>query len=643
MGDKLLHEKRYSEAAAQYNAAIEELRKEVGNHPELALALRGLGHSHYGQQQYAEAESCYKDELSVRQLSTEQNNVEDICWCHNNMGGSLEAQGKYHEAIAAYKEGLALAEQVLPANHDCISYAKNGIKRCEKNKLSNTETKVGEVTTIKEEDRKTLADVAGCDEAVAKFRLVVNWIRDAKAYKHFGAKLPKGVLLSGPPGTGKTLLARAVAGEVGGSFFQASASEFIEMYVGVGASRVRTLFKKAKDAYKKTGKPSIVFIDEIDAVGKKRSDQGLSGDGERDQTVNQLLSCIQGFDPDNGTLVIAATNRPETLDSALTRSGRFDYKIEVGRPDKKGRKAIFGVHSRKVQLEPGVDRDTLFEELAGRARDFTGADIELAVNEAVTRAASRNAPAFAGKSESQIAAMPRIVTAEDFRTGLDQVLYGEAIRSKVRSDSERRATAVHEIGHAAIPTVLNDDPVTRITIVMTTKALGLMENAGGEERYGWDKQQFLNRIKTMLAGRIAEEEIEHSISTGASNDFERASQLARQMVGSFGMSEELGPVSIPLDQNGFPRGRVGSRLEKQFDAAWRKIITDCERETRAIIKQNAERIKYVASVLLEEETISGDRFRELWNKEPAPSLPATPVCPPTVSAAETTSEISDSQ
>lgn len=467
---------------------------------------------------------------------------------------------------------------------------------------------------IKAEDVKTLADVAGCDEAVAKFRLVAEWLRDAKAYQHFGAKLPKGVLLSGPPGTGKTLLARALAGEVGGNYFQAAASEFIEMYVGVGASRIRDLFGKAKAAHQRTGKPSIVFIDEIDAVGKPRSDTGHAGDGERDQTLNQLLTCIQGFDPNNGTLVIAATNRPETLDSALTRSGRFDYKITVDKPDRKGRKAIFAVHARKIDLEPGVDRDVIFDELARRSHDFCGADIELAINEAVTRAAKRNAPAFLGKSREEIAAMPRLVTCEDLHAGVDQVMYGELIKSKVRSDKERRATAIHEVGHAAVPTLLDGDPVTRITIVMTSKSLGLMESAPEEDRYGWSKEQFMLRIKTMLAGRIAEEEIGGEVSTGASNDFERASHLARAMVGVYGMSE-LGPISLPLDQHGFPRSLIGASLEAKFNDAWQKIISDCEAATKELIKKHEAQVRRVAAVLLEEETLTGDRFRDLWNME----------------------------
>lgn len=467
---------------------------------------------------------------------------------------------------------------------------------------------------IPDEERKVLADVAGCDEAIDKFRLVAAWIQDAVVYQHFGAKLPNGILLSGPPGTGKTLLARALAGEVDGNYFYKAGSDFVNKYVGVGADNVRALFDQAKAAFKKTGKPSIVFIDEIDAVGKQRSADGSGGEGERDQTVNQLLTCIQGFDPNNGTLVIAATNRPETLDSGLTRSGRFDYKVEVGRPDRKGRRAIYGVYLRNRQLEEGVEIEELCDDLAKRSHDFVGADIELVVNEAATRAAKRNAPSFAGKTPEEIALLPRIITRADLHSGIDQVMYGELIKSKVRSAEERKATAIHEIGHACIPTVENGDPVSRITIVMTTKSLGLMESHPEEDRYGWSKEQFILRIKTMLAGRVAEDKIGKSVSTGASNDFERASQLARCMAAIYGMTDELGVISIPVDKNGFPVGNIGQDLMAEFNKTWRKIIADCYTDTVRIIEENREKIVRAADVLFEEETLTGDYFREIWNK-----------------------------
>lgn len=492
-------------------------------------------------------------------------------------------------------------------------------------------TTTNHLAKVKDKSRKTLADVAGCDEAIAKLRLVVEWMKDSKAYEHYGAKLPNGVLLYGPPGTGKTLLARAVAGEIDGNFFHASASEFVEMYVGVGARRVRDFFAQGTNAYRRTGKVSVLFLDELDAVGKKRSDGGTGGDSERDQTVNQLLTCIQGFDANSGCLLIAATNRPETLDEGLKRSGRFDFKIEVSKPDRKGRQAIFRVHGKKADLEPGVDREQLYMELARRAHDFTGADIELAINEALTRAAKRNASLFVGKSDEEIAKLPRTVSRVDFNDGIDFVLYGELIKSRVRTDKERWATAVHEIGHATIPTVKNGDPVSRITIVMTTKSLGLMESYTEEERYGWSKDQFIQRIKTMLAGRAAEELIAGEISTGASNDFERASQLARFMVGAYGMSN-LGPISIPLDEFGFPRAHIGQRLEVEFDDAWRTLIRECDKETREIIEAHRAQILSSAKVLFDEETVTGDRFREAWAAGApvvaAPTVTVAPVNPP---------------
>lgn len=498
---------------------------------------------------------------------------------------------------------------------------KPEIKSDEVTPAGGSATTTNQPVQIAARSRTTLADVAGCHEAVAKLRLVVEWMKDAKAYEHYGAKLPNGVLLYGPPGTGKTLLARAVAGEIDGNFFHASASEFVEMYVGVGARRVRDFFAQGTKAYRETGKISVLFMDELDAVGKKRSDGGTGADSERDQTVNQLLTCIQGFDTNTGCLLIAATNRFETLDEGLKRSGRFDFKIEVAKPDRKGRQAIFRIHGAKADLEPGVDREQLYMELARRAHDFTGADIELAINEALTIAAKRNSALFAGKSAEEIAKMPRIVSRADFNDGVDFVLYGQLIKSRVRTNEERWATAVHEIGHATIPTVNNGDPVERITIVMTTKSLGLMESYTEEERYGWSKDQLLQRIKTMLAGRAAEELIAGEISTGASNDFERASQLARFMVGVYGMSS-LGVISIPLDQYGFPRAHIGQRLEVEFDEAWRSIIRDCDKETRSIINAHREQILACAKALLDEETVTGDRFREVWAAN-APGLAGT--------------------
>ncbi|HEY9777422.1 MAG TPA: AAA family ATPase [Planktothrix sp.] len=466
-----------------------------------------------------------------------------------------------------------------------------------------------DVVGVSGDNRKTLDDVQGCDEAVEQFRTIAGWMRDARVYKAFNAKLPRGVLLIGPPGTGKTLLARALAGEVNGNFFTVSASEFVEVWVGLGAKRVRERFKKAKAAARRTGKPTILFIDEIDAVGKKRSDGGSGGEQERDQTLNQMLTEMQGFDPENGCLVISATNRAETLDEALVRSGRFDYKVSVGRPDKKGRAKIFGVYLKDRVLESDVNLDSLCDELSRRCPDFVGADIELAVNNGATNAAKRAAAQLGGEvNEKTLEALPKTLCRQDLYAGIDKVKFGERLKSKVRTDKERRTTSVHEAGHAGA----DPEKVVNITIAMTDKTLGMVESHA-DDQYEWKHDQFLAHIVTLLAGRAAEELLADSISTGASNDFERASCLARQMVGKYGMSDKLGPISLPLNNDGFPTSFIGEAMMSEFTVEWRRIVKECDEKARAMVTANRDRLERVAAVLFEEETITGDRFRQLWN------------------------------
>jgi cell division protease FtsH len=467
---------------------------------------------------------------------------------------------------------------------------------------------------------KKFEDVAGCDEAIEACKLVVKKLRFPMIYKVFGAPVPKGIIFYGAPGCGKTLLARAMAGETGGGFIAVSGSQFVKMYVGVGANAVREKFQEARDLAKKTGKPTFLFIDEFDAIGKKRGQGEGGGDKEYEQTLNELLVQMDGFANDGKVNVIAATNRLDVLDEAVLRSGRFDIKIEIKKPDRKGRAEIFQVYLRNRKLtaagaSPREQLQTLQKVLidcSTRSRDFSGADIELTVKEASTIAAERHYEEMKDLSEDEMKERA-VLLPSDLQEAIDLVSYGRTLKSRTRSAEERKATAIHEIGHAAIPTLLNGDKVNRITIVMTDKSLGLMESGSEEDRYGWDKKEFLLRIKTMLAGRAAEERIGGSCSTGASNDFERASMLARQMVGMFGMSEEFGVRTIPLDRNALPVGQIGNTLMETFTTAWSRIVDECQKEVCQLIDENRERIIRAADVLFEEEVLSGDRFREIWN------------------------------
>jgi cell division protease FtsH len=492
----------------------------------------------------------------------------------------------------------------------------------------------GSAVETRVEDRKTFADVAGCQEAIDALIVVKKKIMRPKLYKFFGAPVPSGVILWGPPGTGKTLLARALAGEVGGSFQALSGSEFVEMYVGVGAKRVREAYTKARVDAKKTGRISIVFIDEIDALAKKRGANSDGGNREYEQTLNQLLTEMQGFGNHGMVLTMAATNRLDILDDAVLRPGRFDIKVKVPKPDRKGRALIYAIYLKKLKLVlEGVgdvfksNYDKLLDDLAKRSHDFSGAEIEGAIKDGATIAVERQ---FGDVLEDMTPEQEEeyrnraIITPEDLHLGIDQMAYGTQIRSRVRTDKERYATAVHEIGHGSVPTEMNGDPVNRITIVMTEKSLGLMDSSPEEgERYDWTDEQFIIRLKMMLAGRAAEKVILGKISTGASNDFERASQLARQMVGMYGMSEAFGNKSIPLDQYGFPASNIGETMLKKFNDAWGEMIDTMQAETEAHIQEHRAQIEHCARALYEEETLTGDEFRKLWAEKAPQSVANT--------------------
>ncbi|CAN5239263.1 hypothetical protein BH10CYA1_BH10CYA1_08800 [soil metagenome] len=465
------------------------------------------------------------------------------------------------------------------------------------------------------EERRTFDDVAGCEEAITKLRRVSRWLKSPDWYEQFGAKIPKGILAVGPPGTGKTLLARALAGEVDANFFSANGSTFVEMFAGVGARRVRKLFAEAVAARKRTGKPSIIFIDEIDAIGKKRG-QGSSGaDAERDQTLNQLLVCMQGFESSSGILVMAATNMVDSLDDALKRPGRFDYQVSVDLPDTLGREKIFMIHTRNMKLASNVR----LHDLAVRTPQFSGADIEQACNEAAISAAER-IEILHDKSPEALTDADKVISLEDFDTGIDYVQFGDPMLSRARamSQEDKRNTAYHEAGHCAVQQSLQvdgADPITKVTIEPRTKSLGSMQSHAAGDRYGYTEQQLRARIMTAMGGRIAQVHFLQRKDTGAANDFEQATKLARAMVTEFGMSR-LEPFSVKLSDDGQRPTKIGDELANEIDAEWRRIIDECYQEAKRYVVENERRIERVAEALLAEQTLLGERFLELWNGQP---------------------------
>jgi cell division protease FtsH len=457
----------------------------------------------------------------------------------------------------------------------------------------------------RKELKTTFADVAGVDEAKAELIEVVDFLKSPKKYQRLGGRIPKGVLLVGPPGTGKTLLARAVAGEADVPFFFLSGSEFVEMFVGVGASRVRDLFEQAKEKA-----PCIVFIDELDAIGKTRAGATgfLSGHDEREQTLNQLLAEMDGFDSSKGVIIMAATNRPEVLDPALLRAGRFDRQVVVDKPDVKGREAILRVHARNVTLAPTVD----LHLIAARTPGMAGADLANIINEAALLAARK------GKDAVDMA---------DLDEAIDRVVGGLERKSRVLSEKERDIVAHHEIGHALVASSLpNADPVHKVTIIPRgVAALGATYQLPLEDRYLLTRGELEDRIAVLLGGRVAEEVVYNEISTGAHNDLERATEMARLMVVQYGMSEKLGPMTFGGGpQSMFLRG-VGLPQEREYSDETALAI---DNETRGIIDKIYERVRDLvsskktlllaaAAELKQRETLEGDRLRQLLAGAPA--------------------------
>ena len=437
-------------------------------------------------------------------------------------------------------------------------------------------------------DRVTFDDVAGIDEVENELVEIVDMLKNPERYERLGARIPRGVLLYGPPGTGKTLLARAVAGEADAAFFSMSASEFIEAIVGIGASRVRDLFKQAKEAA-----PSIVFIDELDAIGRSRSGNvsGLSGGhDEREQTLNQILTEMDGFEAGTNVIVLAATNRPEILDPALLRPGRFDRRIAVQPPDRDGRVAILKIHTRKVPLDPEVD----LEQIASSTPGMTGADLALLVNEASLFAARRGHAA---------------VRMADFTDAIEKIILG-AERQIVMSDEDRRRTAYHEAGHALVGMLTEGaDPVRKISIIPRGQALGVTLSTPETDRYGYTYEELLAKIKVALGGRAAERLVFGDLTTGAESDIQNLTQLARGMVGRWGMSEAIGPVAVTDGrQDGalLPGVSPASPATQQLvDDEVRRIIDDAEHDVLLLLERERDRLESLTQTLLERETLDG--------------------------------------
>ncbi len=446
-----------------------------------------------------------------------------------------------------------------------------------------------------EKPQVTFADVAGVDEVREELQELVDFLKDPERFREIGARIPKGVLLFGPPGTGKTLLARAVAGEAGTPFYTISGSDFVEMFVGVGASRVRDLFENAKK-----NSPCIVFIDEIDAVGRQRGAGLGGGHDEREQTLNQLLVEMDGFSPNEGIIVVAATNRPDILDPALLRPGRFDRQVVVTQPDVTGRKEILEVHSKGKPLAKDVSLDVI----ARRTPGFSGADLENLINEAALLAARND------KKE---------VGMEELENAIERVIAGPAKKSRVISEFEKKLVSYHEIGHALVSYFLpNTDPVHKISIIPRGRAGGYTLLLPKEERYYATRSQLLEQITMLLGGRVAEELVLKEISTGAQNDLERATETARKMVMEYGMSEALGPLTLGKKQDTPFLGRDLSRdrnyseeIASAIDAEVRRIIDECYRRAENILNENMEGLHVSAKVLFERETIDGADFERL--------------------------------
>ena len=459
----------------------------------------------------------------------------------------------------------------------------------------------------------TFADVAGCEEAKEEVAELVEFLRDPSKFQKLGGRIPRGVLMVGNPGTGKTLLAKAIAGEAKVPFFSISGSDFVEMFVGVGAARVRDMFEQAKKH-----SPCIVFIDEIDAVGRQRGAGLGGGNDEREQTLNQLLVEMDGFETNSGVIVIAATNRPDVLDPALLRPGRFDRQVVVPLPDIRGREQILQVHMRKVPMAPDVKADIIARGTPG----FSGADLANLVNEAALFAARAN---------------KRLVDMDDFERAKDKIIMGAERRSIVMPEHERKNTAYHESGHAVVAKLMpRTDPVHKVTIIPRGRALGVTMQLPEQDRYSMDREMILQNIAVLFGGRIAEEIFMGQMTTGASNDFERATDLARSMVTRWGMSDELGPMVYGENEGEVFLGRsvtvhknVSETTMQKVDSEIRGIVDRQYKLARKLIEDHRDKVETMAKALLEWETLDSDQINDIMEgRAPRPPKPAQPPSQP---------------
>lgn len=453
-------------------------------------------------------------------------------------------------------------------------------------------------------EKVTFSDVAGVDEAKEELKEVIEFLKDPRKFQKLGGKIPKGVLLVGPPGTGKTLLARAVAGEAGVPFYSISGSDFVEMFVGVGASRVRDLFEQGRRAAKTSAKGAIIFIDEIDAVGRLRFSGIGGGHDEREQTLNALLVEMDGFDTTQGLILIAATNRPDTLDPALLRPGRFDRHIIVHLPDIKGREEILRVHTRKLKLSPTVD----LKSIASQTPGFSGADIANLCNEAALLAARFN---------------KETIEMSDFEKSVERVLMGPEKKTHIMSKKEKEITAVHESGHALLSLLLPDvNPLKKVSIIPRGLAGGYTFTPPLEDRHYWTKKELISELTLMLGGRASEEIKLGEVTTGAQNDLETATQMARRMVTQFGMSEQLGNVTLGKREGLIFLGRdimeernYSEQTAKLIDDEVRKIIDTAYVQAKELLQQNVDKLTLLASTLLEKEVLDGQETKQLLGLE----------------------------